>query len=132
MSQNQNSIYFNHLALHVNDLNKSAEFYIKVMQLDTVPEPFHDGNHVWLRIGPKSTLHLIGKGPVLADQDIHTHLCFTVPSLENFIKLLEQKKINYGNFGGQSKAITTRPDGVKQIYLKDPDGYWIEVNDDKN
>ena len=22
-----------------------------------------------------------------------------------------------------------RPDGVKQVYFQDPDGYWIEVND---
>tara|TARA_R110000868_G_scaffold1389_10_gene10744 strand:+ start:3320 stop:3502 length:183 start_codon:yes stop_codon:yes gene_type:complete len=27
--------------------------------------------------------------------------------------------------------ITKRPDGVKQIYLQDPDGYWIEVNSAK-
>ena len=24
-----------------------------------------------------------------------------------------------------------RPDGVHQLYFQDPDGYWIEVNDDK-
>jgi catechol-2,3-dioxygenase len=25
-----------------------------------------------------------------------------------------------------------RPDGVKQIYFQDPEGYWIEINDDKH
>jgi len=24
-----------------------------------------------------------------------------------------------------------RPDGVRQIYFQDPDGYWLEVNDSK-
>jgi len=27
--------------------------------------------------------------------------------------------------------VTVLSDGVSQIYLQDPDGYWIEVNDDK-
>ena len=29
------------------------------------------------------------------------------------------------------KTPQVRPDKVQQIYLQDPDGYWIEVNDDK-
>jgi lactoylglutathione lyase len=32
---------------------------------------------------------------------------------------------------GEKMAITNRVDGVKQIYFKDPDGYWIEINDAK-
>ncbi len=28
-------------------------------------------------------------------------------------------------------SITTRVDNVKQIWLQDPDGYWIEINDAK-
>jgi len=28
-------------------------------------------------------------------------------------------------------VVQLRPDGIQQIYFQDPDGYWIEVNDDK-
>jgi len=28
--------------------------------------------------------------------------------------------------------VTNRVDGVHQIYLKDPDGYWLEINDAKD
>jgi len=35
----------------------------------------------------------------------------------------------YGNWAGK-KEPQVRPDKVAQIYLQDPDGYWIEVNDD--
>jgi len=27
--------------------------------------------------------------------------------------------------------VTTRPDGVHQIWFQDPDGYWLEINDVK-
>jgi lactoylglutathione lyase len=38
--------------------------------------------------------------------------------------------IAYRNFNGDGK-INTRVDGVREIYLQDPDGSWIEVNDAK-
>jgi catechol 2,3-dioxygenase-like lactoylglutathione lyase family enzyme len=44
--------------------------------------------------------------------------------------VLNKNSIWFGNFPGITNTITTRPDGIKQIYFKDPDGYWIEVNDD--
>jgi len=28
-----------------------------------------------------------------------------------------------------SRAGEVRPDGVKQNFVRDPDGYWIEIND---
>ena len=43
--------------------------------------------------------------------------------------MLEQNKIEYENWAGEKNAVTKRVDGVQQIYFKDPDGYWIEIND---
>jgi catechol 2,3-dioxygenase-like lactoylglutathione lyase family enzyme len=40
---------FDHIALHVRDLQKSSEFYAKVLRLEKVPEPFKDGRHIWFR-----------------------------------------------------------------------------------
>ena len=33
----------NHIAVYVKDLKKSADFYTRIIGLDTIPEPFHDG-----------------------------------------------------------------------------------------
>ena len=121
----------NHIALHVFDLQKSGKFYTETVGLDTIPEPFHDGNHIWLSVGYKSHLHLIGGAKPAIDRDKNTHLCFTVPSVEQFLERL--KKINwpYEDWAGTAGAITKRVDGVKQVYFRDPDGYWIEINDAK-
>lgn len=121
----------NHVALYVVDLKKSTTFYQNIIQLDTVPEPFHDGKHTWFKVGAYSTLHLIegSKGPV--DQEKSQHMCFSVPSLEEFIARLEKEKIFYTNLKGDGKTPNVRVDGVKQIYLKDPDGYWLEINNEK-
>jgi lactoylglutathione lyase len=121
----------NHIALYVVDLKKSVAFYQNIIQIDTVPEPFHDGKHAWFRVGETSTLHLIegAKGPVVHEKS--HHMCFSVLSLEDFISRLEKEKIFYTNLKGDGKIPHVRVDGVKQIYLKDPDGYWLEINNEK-
>jgi len=58
------------------------------------------------------------------------HLCFSVASIDNFIENLSKQNITYTNWPGTAKAPTVRVDGVKQIYFVDPDGHWLEVNDD--
>lgn len=121
----------NHIALSVKNLAKSTSFYSKIIQLDTIPEPFHDGKHTWFSIGTHSHLHLIEYSDPILVPAKGTHLCFSVPSIETFIQRLEQNNILYSNWQGDNKAVTTRVDGVKQIYLQDPDGYWIEINNDK-
>jgi len=58
------------------------------------------------------------------------HVAFRVASLSDFIAHLDAAQIPYRDFDG-NKKITLRPDGIHQIYLQDPDGYWLEVNDSR-
>ena len=120
----------NHIALHVFDLQKSTSFYEQIVQLDSVPEPFHDGKHTWLNVSSNSNLHLISGAEKETTHDKFTHLCFSVSSVDDFISRLNKGNIPYENWVGAKTSITTRVDGVKQIYFQDPDGYWIEINDD--
>jgi lactoylglutathione lyase len=120
-----------HIALYVKDLKKSADFYENVMMLPVIPEPFHDGKHVWLRTGEHTQLHLIQGAVEVTEHDINSHFAYNVPDLAVFTKHLDDMHVKYGNWKQDSKAPQVRPDGVKQVYLQDPDNIWIEVNDDK-
>jgi lactoylglutathione lyase len=120
-----------HVALYVKDLKKSADFYRDVMELKEIPEPFHDGKHVWLRTGEHSQLHLIQGTAEITQHDINSHFAYHVANLAEFTKHLDSLNVKYGNWAQNSKTPQLRPDGVKQVYLQDPDNIWIEVNDDK-
>jgi lactoylglutathione lyase len=120
----------NHIALYVKDLKKSTAFYMDVVQLDTIPEPFHDGKHTWFSVSETSHLHIIQGAAAITTHDKNAHLCFSVPSVEEVIARLDKNKINYESWAGKQQEVTTRVDGIKQIYFKDPDGYWIEINND--
>ena len=131
MAQNSNKPVLNHIAVYVSNLQISSDFYSNVIGLDMIEEPFKDGRHTWFSIGKAGQLHLISGAPKAMEQIKDRHLCFSVPSMEAFIKNLEKNEIVFTNWKGDAKSPTIRPDGVKQIYFQDPDGYWIEINNDK-
>jgi lactoylglutathione lyase len=120
----------NHIAIYVHELEPSTNFYEKVLMLRKIEEPFHDGRHTWFTLGPAGQLHLIQGANADIRRDKNDHLCFSVASLDDFIANLDAHGIEYTNWPGTEKAPTVRVDGVRQIYFQDPDGHWIEVNDE--
>lgn len=120
-----------HIAVYVTNLQESSDFYKATLKLTEIEEPFKDGKHVWFTLGLAGQMHLIQGAPKKIEHNKNDHLCFSVPSIDNFIARLDQQKIEYTNWPGTQKAPTVRVDGVKQVYFQDPDGHWIEVNDAK-
>jgi len=127
----QNAPRLNHIAVYVNDLQLMTKFYQNIVGLDTVPEPFRDGRHTWFSVAEYSNLHLIQGAAAISVHDKNSHLCFSVPSVNDYIKTLVKNKVPYEAWNGTANSVTNRVDGVKQIYFKDPEGFWIEINDDK-
>lgn len=56
-------------------------------------------------------------------------MSFGVDALTPFISNLEKHSISYESWAGEQNSITIRSDGIRQIYIRDPNGYWIEIND---
>ena len=125
------ALSFDHTTIYVVDLEKSGAFYEKVLGLKKIEEPFHDQKHIWFKISDHGQLHVVKGSAAIIPHDINIHLCFKVKSLDKYMKHLDDAKVDYGNWKHDSKSPQLRPDGVRQIYFQDPDGYWIEVNDDK-
>ena len=128
---NSNPAEFDHIALHVRDLARSAEFYHTVLGLEQVPDPFKDRRHVFFRLGPRSELHLIAGGQPHMERDIDVHFALRVASLESVLTSLQEKRVKYFSSKQEEGVVTNRPDGVHQVYLQDPDGYWVELNDSR-
>jgi len=124
------TIQINHIAIAVTDLQESEAFYRDVIGLKQIPEPFGVGMHAWFDIGGGAQLHVIRGSEERTEQNIYNHLCFSVSDLDSFIENITSYGIEYSDFGGNVGERTLRPDGVQQIYFTDPDGYWIEINND--
>jgi lactoylglutathione lyase len=123
-------VHINHTAIYVMDIEKTGKFYTNIIGLDTVPEPFHDGKHIWYKTGAHSMLHVIAGATVKKEYYKNQHTCFTVLDFNLFIQKLKGLNWAFEDVAGNKNAITTRIDGIHQIWLQDPDGYWLEINDD--
>lgn len=127
----QSKVRMNHTAIYVTNLKASADFYREVIGLDTIAEPFRDGKHAWFKTGEKTSLHIIEGAIQKREYYKNQHTCFSVLSLQLFIEKLINRKIGFEDVQGQKGRFTTRVDGVHQIWLQDPDGYWVEINDEQ-
>jgi catechol 2,3-dioxygenase-like lactoylglutathione lyase family enzyme len=119
----------NHIALSVTELEESEEFYRDIIGLRQIDEPFNDGLHAWFDVGG-SQLHIIESADERRERNISNHLCFSTTDLDSFVSTLQDNGIDFRNWQGEPNKVTLRPDGVSQIYFTDPDGFWIEMNDD--
>ncbi|SFZ89784.1 Catechol 2,3-dioxygenase [Flaviramulus basaltis] len=122
------SMSFDHLALSVNDVDVAAEFYNSILNLNEITNKTKVDGIRWFSLGDNKELHLISivAGEIKLNKAVH--FAVTTSSFDTFIKRLTSMNINYSSWAGEEQKITIRADGVKQVYVQDPDGYWIEVN----
>ena len=128
LAQEAISMVFNHVALSVKDVNVSAEFYKHVLNLNEIVNRTKMDGIRWFSLGEDKELHLVSilKSEVTINKAVHFAL--TTTTFDAFVANLEKINIPYSSWIGEDNKITLRADGIKQIYLQDPDGYWIEVN----
>ncbi|MDO8317048.1 MAG: VOC family protein, partial [Flavobacterium sp.] len=130
-SQEMFTLKLDHMALSVKDLEKSVDFYKNVLKLSEITNLTKKEGIRWVSLGEGKELHLVStiKEPVTINKAVH--LAFKVTHFDALIKALKSQNINYSDWPGTLDKITVRADGIKQIYIQDPDGYWIEINSDE-
>ncbi len=119
---------YNHVGLYVKDLKASAKFYREIIGLKPVDVP---DNLVairrWFQITPDQQLHLLlGRNEPVTNNDKNGgHFSLTIPkdSADGIEAFLKEKGLPY--------VRQKRFDGAYQIYVTDPDGYVIELNEPK-
>jgi len=118
----------NHLALSVKDVNRSAEFYMKVLKLPEIVNRSKIEGVRWFLLGDGRELHLISVIKETVTINKALHLGLSTANFDNFMKYFKELKIPYSDWPGKPNTVNIRADGVKQIFFQDPDGYWIEIN----
>jgi lactoylglutathione lyase len=120
------SASLDHVAIYVADLDRSATFYRDVLGFHEVSAPFPIAR--WLVTGNGLMIHLAKGRSVPVDNPKWEHFAIAWGPMTETIARLDAKKIPWSDIGGRH-APQVRPDGVKQIFVQDPDGHWIEIND---
>jgi len=114
-------VQLDHVALHVQDVQRSCDFYERVLQLEPIPRPAFKFPGAWYRLGETQELHLIGNRD--APVNSHTrgnHYALMVDDMDRWEEHFREHGVDY-------VPRRTRPDGAYQIYVSDPDGHFIEL-----
>jgi lactoylglutathione lyase len=115
-----------HVAISVSDPDKSASFYQEIFGFRQIPAPVPMAR--WLVMANGIMLHIVGNRTAESPHSRWDHLAMACADMDTFIAKLDSRHVAWSNMeGGHSPQV--RSDGVKQIFIQDPDGYWIEVND---
>jgi len=117
-----------HFAIVVDDVDKSAKFYDNILGLEETPHPDKKPGFRWFMIDDSSQIHLIQKEFTPFEKNKSMHLCLSTQDLDAVITHLKSNNVPYWDWPGKESAVTLRTDGVRQIYIQDPDAYWIEIN----
>ena len=118
-----------HIALLVGDLDQSVAFYTAIPGVREIPNPM-GGTHIrWLEYGAGQRFHLQAGDISALRFEKHTHFAFTTDAFDAVLEALAKAGLAFGDFKGTPGAINVRPDGMRAVFLEDPNGYWIEIND---
>jgi len=111
----------NHVAIHVKDVDASCHFYGEVLQLTRLLRPAFTFPGAWFRLGQGQELHIIGEriDPVIG-QHRGNHFALLVDDLDAWEWRLDKLGIDH-------LPRKTRPDGILQLFVRDPDGHVVEL-----
>ena len=136
LSETQNSVAhrynltLQHTTLVVSDFETSKHFYTEILGLKDLNADWLPERQMFLALGNNLELH-VGEVPgIKINPSNFNHFAISTNDLEGYLKHLEEHGIKHFSLGGAKRDfIQLRPDGVRQTFIQDPDGYWIEIND---
>lgn len=132
MSQKQTAApvaVIDHIAILVSDLDRSAKFYGNILGLEEIPCPLIHKPIRWFSLGKSLSIHVIEGDNSQIRLSRRHHMALQTNDFDAFLDILKKHDVEYFDSNGNSGAINQRRDGYQQIFFRDPDGYWLEMND---
>lgn len=109
----------NHVSLSVNDVNRSADFYNRVLGMEIISRPANGGLNMGL--GSESFLGLYN----LPNPGGMHHMCIGVDNYD--ADALAEKLVDHGIQADVNRDPANRTSGGDQLYFNDPDGIRVQL-----
>jgi catechol 2,3-dioxygenase-like lactoylglutathione lyase family enzyme len=113
----------NHVSINALDLNESIDFYRELLGAEPIATPNFGVPTQWLALGRSTQLHLFERDLTPTS---HHHFAITVDEIEPIYRAAERRgafdDVAFGN------RLVELPNDVVQLYLRDPAGNLVELD----
>jgi catechol 2,3-dioxygenase-like lactoylglutathione lyase family enzyme len=119
-----------HITLVVSDLEQSAKFYTEVLGMEAVERPDFGFPGRWFQAG-STQIHMNVEGEEAGKSGLvfqgatrltrGFHYAFRVDDCDTAAARLAELRIPI------AAGPYSRPDGARQLYIRDPDGHLVEI-----
>lgn len=115
-----------HVSVTVTDVGKAREFYTGALGLQEIPRPAFDFPGIWYSLGGELQLHIIHNDelvrPAVERETIqarYPHFALWTDDADATARRLEA-------LGLPCRDVISGPTGLRQMFVKDPDGNMVE------
>jgi catechol 2,3-dioxygenase-like lactoylglutathione lyase family enzyme len=116
----------NHVSITVTDVAKAREFYTGVLGFREIPRPAFDFPGIWYDLGSGLSLHIILNDqlvrPAVEREKItarYAHFALWTEDADATARQIEA-------LGLPCRDVVSGPTGLRQVFVKDPDGNMVE------
>lgn len=116
----------NHVSITVTDVAKAREFYTGVLGFQEIPRPAFNFPGIWYGLNKGLSLHIIlneelVRPPVEREsiQARYGHFALWTDDCDETARRIEE-------LGLPCRDVVSGPTGLRQVFVKDPDGNMVE------
>jgi catechol 2,3-dioxygenase-like lactoylglutathione lyase family enzyme len=123
------SYRLDHIALLVRDLEESVGFLTGVLGLSEMANPMGGTAIRWIEIGDGRRFHVQAGDISSVHVEKQTHFALSASDFDAVLARFAAQGVAFSDMKGTPGGINIRPDGMRAIFVEDPNGYWFEIND---
>ena len=115
-----------HVSVTVTDVAKARDFYTGVLGFPEIPRPAFDFPGIWYSLGGDLQLHIILNDQLVRPAGEREKIVARYPHFALWTEDADGTARRLGELGLVCRDVVSGPTGLRQLFVKDPDGNMIE------
>jgi catechol 2,3-dioxygenase-like lactoylglutathione lyase family enzyme len=115
-----------HVSITVADVEKARAFYTGLLGLPEIPRPAFDFPGIWYSLGGELQLHIIQNDRLGRPPAERERIEARYPHFALWTDDADRTAERIAGLGLPCRDVISGPTGLRQIFVKDPDGNMVE------
>jgi catechol 2,3-dioxygenase-like lactoylglutathione lyase family enzyme len=115
-----------HVSVTVTDVTKARDFYSGVLGFQEIPRPAFDFPGIWYSLGGDLQLHIILNDQLVRPAVEREKIIARYPHFAVWTDDCDETAEKITALGLSTRDVISGPTGLRQVFVKDPDGNMVE------